>query len=202
MKKGTAKEKIIQIAKQMFQSLGYSNTYVNEIASKASVSIGTLYYHFPQGKLSILKEMGKMPVTDYSERLKEKGYSLDLDYDTISDALKALIAALIKLHFDERDFILALEVEFLSKLDEYLEIRDTLISKEEINAQAEIFVKPFQDLINKFPEEGLSLIGKKKQIQKLVDILIHRHTYVNDTFGTEEEFVKMMTTIILALLKN
>jgi hypothetical protein len=34
-----------------------------------------------------------------------------------------------------------------------------------------------------------------------MDILIHRYTFVNDTFGTEEEFVKMMTQIALALLK-
>lgn len=201
MKRGTAKKKIIAIAIPMFKEKGYGNTYINEIASKAGVSIGTLYYHFPQGKLSILREIAKVSISDYTAKLKKYGYSIEYDYDTITDALKNLIFALVKMHNEERDFILALQVEFLSKLDEYLKIKDQVAAQEQFKTQTELFLKPFRELLKKFPEEGLVLDGRETQVFRIVDILIHRHTFVDDTFGTEEDFVKMMTKIILALLK-
>ena len=201
MKRGTAKEKIIEIAIAMFKEKGFGNTYVSEIASKAGVSIGTLYYHFPQGKFSILREMSEVSISDYTAKLKKYGYSLEYDYDTITDALKALILALVKIHSEERDFILALQVEFLSKLNEYLKIKDQLATQEQLKTQTELFLKPFRKLLKKFPEECLVLDGKETQVFKVVDMLIHRHTFIDDTFGTEEEFVKMMTKIVLALLK-
>ena len=200
MKKGKAKEKIIEIAITMFKGKGFGNTYVNEIASKAGVSIGTLYYHFPQGKFSILREMGKGSMLDYTTRLRKYGYSIEDDYDTITDALKNLILALVKIHSEERDFILALQTEFLSKLDDYLKIRDQFATQEQLKAQ-KLFLKPFRELLKNFPEEGLVIDGKETQLFNVVDVLIHRHTFVDDTFGTEEEFVKMMTQIVLALLK-
>lgn len=200
MKKGKAKEKIIEIAITMFKGKGFGNTYVNEIASKAGVSIGTLYYHFPQGKFSILREMGKGSMSDYTTRLRKYGYSIEDDYDTITDALKNLILALVKIHSEERDFILALQTEFLSKLDDYLKIRDQFATQEQLKAQ-KLFLKPFRELLKNFPEEGLVIDGKETQLFNVVDVLIHRHTFVDDTFGTEEEFVKMMTQIVLALLK-
>jgi AcrR family transcriptional regulator len=201
MKRGTAKEKIIEIAVTMFKEKGFGYTYVNEIASKAGVSIGTLYYHFPQGKFSILRELGKVSISDYTAKLRKYGYSLEYDYDTLTDALKNLILALVKMHSEERDFILALQTEFLSKLDEYLKIKDQFVTREQLKKQTELFLKPFRELLKKFPEEALVLEGKEIQIFKVVDILIHRHTFVDDTFGTEEDFVKMMTQIVLALLK-
>ena len=200
MKKGKAKEKIIEIAITMFKGKGFGNTYVNEIASKAGVSIGTLYYHFPQGKFSILREMGKGSMSDYTTRLRKYGYSIEDDYDTITDALKNLILALVKIHSEERDFILALQTEFLSKLDDYLKIRDQFATQEQLKAQ-KLFLKPFRELLKNFPEEGLVIDGKETQLFNVVDVLIHRHTFVDYTFGTEEEFVKMMTQIVLALLK-
>ncbi|MFX0037927.1 MAG: TetR/AcrR family transcriptional regulator [Promethearchaeota archaeon] len=201
MKKGTAKEKILKIAIKMFEKDGFNKTYVNEIAAKAEVSIGTLYYHFPQGKLSIFQEIGKASTSDYTPKLKKYGFSIENEYDTITDALKDLIFALVKIHSEERDFILAIQAEFFSKLDEYLKIKEEIATKEQGYAQIEAFLKPFRDLISKFPKDGLVLDGKEIQVFKVIDILIHRHTFINGTFGTEEEFIKMITKIILALLK-
>jgi len=201
MRKGTVKEKIMEIAIKMFNENGFSNTYVKEIAAKAKVSIGTLYYHFPQGKLSIFQEIGKESTTDYTPKLKKYGYSIENDYDTITDALNDLILALVKIHSEERDFILAIQAEFFSKLEEYLKIKEDIAIKEQRYVQIELFLKPFRDLLKKFPKEGLVLDGKETQVFNVVDILIHHHTFINGTFGTEEEFVKMITKIVLALLK-
>ncbi|MFW9820320.1 MAG: TetR/AcrR family transcriptional regulator [Candidatus Thorarchaeota archaeon] len=201
MKKGTAKRKIFEIAMKLFKEKGFGNTHINEIAAKANVSIGTLYYHFPQGKLSIFQEMGKASKSDYTPKLKKYGYSIENDYNTIADALNDLILALVKIHHEERDFILAIQAEFFSKLDEYLKIKDDIATQEQLKGQIDLFLKPIRKLLKKFPEEGLVLDGKETQVFSVTDILIHRHTFVNSTFGTEEEFVKMMTKIILALLK-
>ncbi|MFX1568251.1 MAG: TetR/AcrR family transcriptional regulator [Promethearchaeota archaeon] len=201
MKKGAAKEKIMEVATKMFKKEGYSNTYVNKIASEAGVSIGTLYYHFPQGKLSIFREMGTTSTSDYSENLRKYGFSIENNYNSIYKALYDLILALIKIHEEERDFTLALEAEFLSKLEEFLKIKEKLAPYTEIKTQTELFLRPFRELLIKFPDEALVLDGKENQVFKVTDILIHRHTFVNDTFGTEEDFVKMMIKIVLALLK-
>ena len=202
MKKGAAKEKIMEVAIKMFKNKGYSNTYVNKIASEAGVSIGTLYYHFPQGKLSIFREMGATSTSDFSKNLQKYGFSIENDYDTIFQALYDLILAIVKIHEEERDFILALEVEFLSKLEVYLKIKKKLAPHTEIKTQTELFLRPFRELLKKFPNETLVLDGKETQVFRVIDILTHRHTFVNDTFGTEEEFVNMMIQIILALLKS
>lgn len=201
MRKGIIKKKIMEIAIKLFKEKGFSNTYIKEIAAKAQVSIGTLYYHFPQGKLSIFQEIGKATTSDYAPKLRKYGYSIENDYDSITDALNDLILALIKIHGEERDFILAIHAELFSKLDEYLKIKKDIATQEQMEAQIELFLKPFRELISKFPKEGLVLDGKEIQMFNVVDILIHHYTFINSTFGTEEEFVKMMTRIVLALLK-
>jgi hypothetical protein len=82
-----------------------------------------------------------------------------------------------------------------------MKIKDQIATQEQLKTQTEHFLKPFRELIKRFPEEELVLDGRENQVFKVVDGLIHRHTFVNDTFGTEEEFVKMMAKIVLALLK-
>ncbi|MFX0154190.1 MAG: TetR/AcrR family transcriptional regulator [Candidatus Hodarchaeota archaeon] len=201
MMKTTVKEKIMEIAIKLFKEEGFVNTYIKEIAAKAKVSIGTLYYHFPQGKLSIFQEIGKASTSDYTPKLRNYGYSIENDYDSITDALYDLILALIRIHGEERDFILAIQAELFSKLDEYLKIKKDIVTKEQTAAQIKLFLKPFRELITKFSKEGLVLDGKEIQVFSVVDILIHRYTFINSTFGTEEEFIKMMTKIVLALLK-
>ncbi|MFW9999540.1 MAG: TetR/AcrR family transcriptional regulator [Candidatus Hermodarchaeota archaeon] len=201
MMKTTVKEKIMEIAIKLFKEEGFVNTYIKEIAAKAKVSIGTLYYHFPQGKLSIFQEIGKASTSDYTPKLRNYGYSIENDYDSITDALYDLILALIRIHGEERDFILAIQAELFSKLDEYLKIKKDIVTKEQTAAQIKLFLKPFWELITKFSKEGLVLDGKEIQVFSVVDILIHRYTFINSTFGTEEEFIKMMTKIVLALLK-
>ncbi len=88
----------------------------------------------------------------------------------------------------------------MSKLDEYLKIRDQLATQEQLKTQAELFLRPFRELIKKYPEEGLVLDGRELEVFKVIDILIHRYTFVNDSFGSEGDFIKMMTQIVLALL--
>jgi hypothetical protein len=94
------------------------------------------------------------------------------------------------------------EAELLSKLDNFMTLKNEILSQEQMKLQKDIFLKPFQNLKKKFPNKGLSLKGKENQFYKVLDFLMHRHAYVEGTIGTEEEFVKMLTIIALALLKS
>ena len=51
------KNKIIKVAKELIIKNGYSNISSRRIAKESKLSIGTLFYHFPKGKLSILYEI-------------------------------------------------------------------------------------------------------------------------------------------------
>ena len=65
MRESKAKKRILETADGMFNSVGYADLNVNEIAHEADVSIGTLYYHFPDGKLSILMEIRRQRAEIY-----------------------------------------------------------------------------------------------------------------------------------------
>ena len=72
MRESKAKKKILQVADEMFKRVGYANLNVNEIAHEAKVSIGTLYYHFPEGKTSILMEIRGQIADRYEKKFAER----------------------------------------------------------------------------------------------------------------------------------
>jgi len=57
-----------------------------------------------------------------------------------------------------------------------------------------------ETLLERHPEEGLTLVGKEAKINKVIDVLIHRFVYVESMFGSEREFLDMMIKIVRALL--
>ncbi|MHA2005485.1 MAG: TetR/AcrR family transcriptional regulator, partial [Candidatus Thorarchaeota archaeon] len=57
MRKSKAKQGIVNTAEKLIKKKGYSSLNVTDIAYVAKVSVGTLYYHFPKGKVDILAEI-------------------------------------------------------------------------------------------------------------------------------------------------
>ncbi|KKN06514.1 hypothetical protein LCGC14_1076550, partial [marine sediment metagenome] len=51
------KDKILKVAKDLIVKNGYSAISSRRIAKESKISVGTLYHHFPNGKLSILYEI-------------------------------------------------------------------------------------------------------------------------------------------------
>ncbi|MFW9794043.1 MAG: TetR/AcrR family transcriptional regulator, partial [Candidatus Thorarchaeota archaeon] len=97
MRKSKAKQSIVETAQKLIEKKGYSNLNMNEVAYVAKVSVGTLYYHFPNGKVDILAEIMSRKTGGYVEEFKkqvgvekilEKGMSLE---DTIRWFLKKVI---------------------------------------------------------------------------------------------------------------
>jgi AcrR family transcriptional regulator len=201
MRESKAKKKILRMADEMLKQVGYANLNVNEIAHEAGVSIGTLYYHFPEGKMSILMEVRTRIADEYKERLVEK-----LDTERIDEAasfnegLEWLLETLIGIHREERLVLAAMESEVLSNLASYDKVAESIGVQELLESDAEPVVGVLEALLSRHPEDGFTLKGREAKVNKVVDILIHRFVYVESMFGSEREFLDMLIDIVQALL--
>jgi len=201
MRESKAKKKILQVADGMFKRVGYASLNVNEIAREAGVSIGTLYYHFPEGKLSILMEIRSRIFDQY-----EKVFAERLDKERIDEAssfdegLEWLLETLIGIHREERLVLAAMDAEVLSNLASYDRVAESVVVEELMESDARPVVGVLEALLRRHPEEGLTLKGREAKVNKVVDVLIHRFVYVESMFGSEREFTEMMIRIVRALL--
>jgi len=202
MKKYGARELIIQKVNKLVDKNGYANTSIIEIAKEANVSVGTLYYHFPRGKIDILITLTKEIAQDFKEDAKLLGFRKGMDFSTVKEALIYYLSLIIKLHKKYRLTLAAWESEILSNLDYYLKLRDELDSIEEFENEMNLFIKEIKELIKKFPNENLSLKGKEKQLYIITQAIIHKYTYDNYGFNSDEELINILLKIILTILRD
>jgi AcrR family transcriptional regulator len=201
MRESKAKKKILQVADEMFKQVGYASLNVNEIAYEAGVSIGTLYYHFPEGKVSILMEIRRQAADHYGRNFAER---LDLERiqeaSSFNEGLEWLLETLIGLHREERLVLAAMDSQVLSNLASYDQVAESVVVGDLMESDARPVVGVLEVLLSRHPEEGLTLDGREARVNKVVDILIHRFVYVESMFGSEREFIDMMIKIVRALL--
>jgi len=202
MKKYGARELIIQTANKMVDKNGYANTRIIEIAKQANVSVGTLYYHFPRGKIDILLALTRELALDFKEEAKILGFSEGMDFSTVKEALIYYLSLIIKLHKKYRLTLAAWESEILSNLDYYLKLRDEMDSVKEFENEMNLFINEMKELIKKFPNENLSLKGKEKQLYIIIQAIIHKYTYDNYGFNSDEELINILLKIILTILRD
>jgi len=218
MRKSAAKRRILDVADKLIREKGYATLNVNEIAHQAKVSIGTLYYHFPKGKSSILlenranradesianleKELGKEQYLEASKDFKDGLRKFLFVLLKLHRRDRQFLIALLKLHRRNRQFLIAMEGETLTNMETYLEAIDNVdlddLFLKEINAS----LHPIKELMKRFAKENVSAEGKEKQVHKVIDTLIHRHIYFGYNFGTDEEFIDMLTKIVYTLLRE
>ncbi len=201
MRESKARKRILEVAGEMFSRVGYASLNVNEIAHEAGVSIGTLYYHFPKGKLSILMEIRRRIADQY-----EKGFEERLDLGRIlgaasfDEGLGLLLEVLIGIHREGRLVLAAMDSEVLSNLASYDGVAGSVSVGELMESDARPVVGVLEALLERHPGESLSLDGRGARVSKVVDVLIHRFVYVESMFGSEGEFVEMMIRVVRALL--
>jgi AcrR family transcriptional regulator len=201
MRESKAKKRILEVADEMFRRVGYANLNVNEIAHEAGVSIGTLYYHFPEGKTSILMEIRGQIAERYAKKFAERLDSERLrETSSLDEGLELLLDNLIDIHQEERLVLAAIESEVLSNLAEYDQVAESVSVEGLMVSDARSVIGVLETLLEKHHEEGLSLVGKEAKINKVIDVLIHRFVYVESMFGSEREFLDMMIRIVRALL--
>ena len=201
MRESKAKKKILQVADERFKQVGYANLNVNEIAHQAEVSIGTLYYHFPEGKISILMEIRRRMADEYKKRFSEKLNTERLDEAaSFNEGLKWLLEILIGIHREERLVLAAMDSEVLSNLASYDQVAESIVVEDLMESDARPVVEVLEALLSSPPEEGVTIDGREARVNKVVDVLIHRFVYVESMFGSEREFIDMMVKIVRALL--
>lgn len=204
MKESAAKQRILKVAQKMIKEKGYATININDIAYQASVSIGTLYYHFPKGKSSILFETRRQIAEDFRVNLEaglqEQKYLINSK--DFKEGLSTFLFILLKLHRKDIQFLIAMEADILSNLKTYLEAVDNMNPDDLFLEEANATVDPIKELMKQFPAENLNIKGKEKQVHKVVDTLIHRHIYFGYNFGTDKEFISMLITIVYTLLRK
>ena len=200
MRESKAKKRILQVAGEMFRRVGFANLNVNEIAHEAGVSIGTLYYHFPEGKTSILMEIRRQ-IADHYQRMFAERLSLERLKETASldEGLELLLETLIDIHREDRLVLAAMESEVLSNLTSYDRVAESIAMEDLMESDARPVTRILEALLGKHPEEGLTLEGRDAKVDKVIDVLIHRFVYVESTFGSEREFLDMMIKIVRSL---
>jgi AcrR family transcriptional regulator len=201
MRRSKAREKILKVAEEMFKQVGYANLNMNKLAHEARVSVGTLYYHFPEGKISVLMEIRKRIVSEYEKIFSEKLETRFLDeVMSFDEGLEVLLETLIGVHREERIVLAAMESEVLSNLVSYDQVSKSVVVEELMESDARPVVDVLKALLRRYPEEDLNLDGKGARISKVVDVLIHKFVYLESLFGSKQEFIKMMVKIVRALL--
>ena len=202
MKKPGAKELILQVAKKLVDKNGYGNTSIINIAKQAKISVGTLYYHFERGKIDILLALIKEISHDFEEEAQKLGFTGRKDFSTVKEALIYYLSLIVKLHKKYRLTLAGWESEILSNLDYYVKLRKDLNLKKEIPEEMNLFTGEMKDLIKKFPDENLSIEGKEKQLYIITQAIIHKYTYDNYGFNSDEELISMLSKVILTILRD
>ncbi len=202
MRKFGAKEHIIDTIKSLIKKNGYGNINIKNVAKTANVSVGTLYYHFPRGKLDILITIFKQFAEDFMEDAVKLGYIEDNKFSSINEAIEFLLSILVKQHKKIRLTLAAWESEVLANLDYYIKLRENMNSIEEIQSEIKPLINYINNVIRQFPKEGLSIDGKETQFHFLTEALIHKYAYGSDVFKNDEDFIKMMSKIVLTILKD
>ena len=202
MRESKAKKRILEVANRMFREVGYANLNVNEIAREAEVSVGTLYYHFPDGKISILMEIRTQIAERYTKRARERlDPTLLQETESLVDGLGLLLETLIELHRGERFVLAAMESEVLSNLAAYDNVAESVEVGELMESDSKPVTDALEALLTSHPEEGLTVKGCGVRVNRVIDVLIHKFVYAEATFGTQKEFIEMMTRIVQAMMQ-
>jgi len=187
--KETKIQRIIQATRQLLERSDLSQLTIREIAKEANVSIGLIYKYFPEGKATIIKEIGITTIHDFNNILETIGKEADFP-----DFLSIFIRNLVEQTVKNRKLLRATTVMALT---------DTEVLKgyEMINEQE---LKPLSSRIIsftgiQFPEERLLLFTAK-----WIDIIlsaINHYTLYPTPFESDKEIITMLTDVSLRVWK-
>ncbi len=199
MRHSKARERILETALAMFGDVGYAALNVNDVARAADVSIGTLYYHFPEGKVSILLEMRKRIASEYESVFRERlGEGFVDGVSSFDEGLDQLLDVLIDVHREQRLVLAAMESEVLGSLGVYDRLAEGVDVGALMAEDAVPVLGVLEALLARYPVEGVSLVDGVR-LCKVFDILIHKYVYVEKIYGTKQEFKQIMKKILNSL---
>jgi len=203
MRKSKAKERILQTAEDAIREKGYSNLNVNDIAYLAKVSIGTLYYHFPNGKISMLAEI----LTRMQQRAFETtGHMLDskdlTQGGSFDEILGNLLMLVIQQRRKDRQLLAAVQIEMLAELDQYKDVVESFESHVMMQQGWRIFVEFIGNLSKKFPDQAINIEGHETQIERTIGTLMTYQIMFPNYLGNDMDFVRKLPDIIRVIIQD
>ena len=187
------KDKILKVAKELIVKNGYSAISSRRIAKESKISVGTLYHHFPNGKLSILYEIILSFGNDFIKNFDISKVGR-LDNPEVG---KAYLFKYLESHRKFAPLINGFEIEILTNKNAIKDL-EKLMQCNEKN-RLDIFLK---NLFLKFypnikePEKTFFIVGR------ICTSLIHTHIILDNFYGTDEEFIDILYRMLSGLLKN
>jgi TetR/AcrR family transcriptional regulator len=185
----TAKDKIINTTIDMIQTKGYNNISTNHIAEQAGISIGTLYYHFKNGKPDIVKEL---LIRGYAEFLDE----VKLEYvnqDNFPQFLKEFLERYIRQHKKNKSLIVAIEMALLTNKSLFRDL-------EYIQTELKLIPIISKVLLQVGYSYEKDIENVSKMLLRSIDTIIHRHVIYEDFVKNDEELVEFLRIFIIRFL--
>ncbi len=204
MRKSKAKLSIVKTAQKLIEQKGYSNLNMNEVAYLAKVSVGTLYYHFPNGKVDILAEIMSQKTEEFVEDFHQQvGVENILEKDmSIQDTLRWIFKKVIELRRPDRRFLAAIQSELFANPDEYMELvkkyQSTKGLQQAMTILSEVMMKTGQVEIDRLDEAG----DKQDRIQRIVGLLITFQIIFPGYFGNDDDFINLALNLFFEILRS
>ncbi|MHA3963219.1 MAG: TetR/AcrR family transcriptional regulator [Candidatus Thorarchaeota archaeon SMTZ1-45] len=200
MRKSKAKQAIVETGQKLIEKKGYSELNINEVAYVAKVSVGTLYYHFPKGKVDILAEIMSRKTEGFVEDFnRQEGIDKLLEMDMkLDDILRWVFTKVIELRRPDRHFLSAIQSEMLANPYQYQEF----VKKYQSSTGLQQAMGVLSEVLMKSKTISLSkLIDRQETIQRLVGLLMSYQIIFPDYFGNDDDFVDLAVRVFFEILK-
>jgi AcrR family transcriptional regulator len=185
----SVKEKILIIAEELIESEGYVNVSVRAIAKKTGISVGTLYHHFPRGKMEIVLAMGEK----YSDILGMSDFISDPNADS-----RVWLRKNLELNQKKKAFITAMEIEAMSRPDEVKALIIENIAKRKETRES---LKQAKKMMEKFA--GKSISNERAELMRnVLKAIMRRHIVFGNLFGSDDEFIDLFLKIAQAVAED
>lgn len=184
------KERILKAAKKLIVKNGYSAVSSRKIAKESKISVGTLFYHFPNGKLSILYEI----ILAYGNKFIESFDISQVGELNNPEVGKAYLFKYLERHRQFAPLINGFEIELLTNKNALKDLEKMMQSeKNRLDTFLKsIFLKFYPNV--KEPEKTFNIVGR------ICTSLIHTHIILDNFYGTDEEFVDILYRMLIGLL--
>jgi AcrR family transcriptional regulator len=204
MRKSKAKQGIIDTAQKLIKKKGYSSLNVTDIAYVAKVSVGTLYYHFPKGKIDILSEIMSQKLEGFVEEFnRQVGVEKVLEKEmSLDGTLRWFFKKVIELRRPDRQFLSAIQSEMLDNPSEYMAFIKKYQSTDGLQQAMGILSEAMMKAA-KSSEIDLGILAEKQErIQRVVGLLMSYQIIFPGYFGDDDEFVDLALKIFFEILKS
>ena len=185
---------------KLIRKKSYNEINVIDISQDADVSVGTLYYHFPDGKESILKTIMNQQTGGYVNQFKEKAEKENLlNKKTLRASLKWIFSTIIELRRNDKKILSALQEVILREPDKFDKIIKEFESDSSVSSGLGEFSNVLHALSMRFPDEAISIKGKEDRVIRVIGTLLTNQIIFEDYFGSDDEFIEMLIDILYSV---